>query len=410
MKRYIQFLFIILAGEAIFMLPFLLPRVFRPMMLESWGLTHQDIGFAFSLYGLSAMVSYLLGGPIADKFQPRLLISLSLFLTAMGGLVLYFTPGKLTLYFVYFYFGISTILFMWGAMIKASYQFSGQSSKATTMGFLDGGRGLSAAMMGWLLVKIASFHALGGASVDHYTITLERVLLTVIVFLILLSIFCFYILKDIPSAQTITWRRDLAKDIIKKPETWALSIIIIAAYTGFKSVDYFAVYLVDIYNYSAEQASEVTSHILWLRPIGAIGLGFVADFIFKRFNLSRFLFLFFILLLNSLSFLLLLNQLITPALAIIFLSSAALFSCGLRAIYFSVFDELKIRPVIVGTMVGVISLIGFLPDFYYGLLTGYLLDRNPGMFGYQLIFSFTAFSLVIGAIFSFFCYSRMKKT
>src|ERR1700733_12792887 len=106
--------FVVLAGEAIFMLPFMIPRLFRPLMLEAWGVTNTDFGTAFAAYGVLAMVSYLLGGPFADRYHPRILISISLIMTALGGLYLTHPPSANGLILIYGFFGVSTAFLMWG--------------------------------------------------------------------------------------------------------------------------------------------------------------------------------------------------------------------------------------------------------------------------------------------------------
>lgn len=47
---------LILAGEAIFILPFVLARVFRPTLLEVFEITNFELGMYFSAYGIVAMV------------------------------------------------------------------------------------------------------------------------------------------------------------------------------------------------------------------------------------------------------------------------------------------------------------------------------------------------------------------
>ena len=50
---------LILAGEAIFLLPFVLPRLFKPTMLEVWGITNLDFGLAFTCYGVVAILALM---------------------------------------------------------------------------------------------------------------------------------------------------------------------------------------------------------------------------------------------------------------------------------------------------------------------------------------------------------------
>lgn len=50
---------LIAAGEAVFLLPFVLARVFRPTFLDVFGVTNLQLGTAFSLYGISALRVFL---------------------------------------------------------------------------------------------------------------------------------------------------------------------------------------------------------------------------------------------------------------------------------------------------------------------------------------------------------------
>ena len=104
---------LILAGEAVFILPFVLARVFRATVLDVFNITNTEIGYCFSIYGLVALGSYLVGGPLADKFEPRKLMGIALVLTALGGLVYASNPSLLHLQILYGYWGFTTI-FLFG--------------------------------------------------------------------------------------------------------------------------------------------------------------------------------------------------------------------------------------------------------------------------------------------------------
>ncbi len=73
------FLFLlILAGESVFILPFVIARVFRPTVLDAFALDNFQLGICFSIYGIVALLSYLFGGPLADKYPPGKLIATAL--------------------------------------------------------------------------------------------------------------------------------------------------------------------------------------------------------------------------------------------------------------------------------------------------------------------------------------------
>ena len=94
-------LLLILAGESVFILPFVLARVFRPTVLDAFNLDNTQLGLCFSVYGIVAVLSYLFGGPLADKFAPRKLIAVALWMTALGGLVYARFPNYTTLKLLY---------------------------------------------------------------------------------------------------------------------------------------------------------------------------------------------------------------------------------------------------------------------------------------------------------------------
>ncbi|MDG1014359.1 MAG: MFS transporter, partial [Flavobacteriaceae bacterium] len=147
---------LILSGELIFLLPYVLARVFRPTFLEVFNLTNLKLGSLFSIYGIVAIVSYLNGGIISDKIQPKKLIAVSLFFTAFGGIILSTYPCYLVLQILWGYWGFTTVFLFWGAMIKATRVWGGSKNQGEAFGFLDGGRGLVAASMGTLGVVIFS--------------------------------------------------------------------------------------------------------------------------------------------------------------------------------------------------------------------------------------------------------------
>lgn len=395
MKRFIQILLVVVAGETIFMLPFLIPRLLRPLMLESWGLTNQDIGLAFSTYGLTSIVSYFLGGPLADRYSARKLVSLSLFLTAGGGMVLAFFPSRAMLIGVYGFFGVSTILLMWGALIKLAHLCGGNSTRASAMGILDGGRGLSAALMSAVLVYVLA--KISVTSDSLYTIYSMVSLSTFV-----LGVLVWFGLKGfVPSSENLNdqWTWDKARKLLGRKDIWLLSFIILCAYCGYKSIDNYSIYLVDVLNKSLPESSKLTSYLFWLRPVGAIAAGFTVDYFVSRYQLSRFTFLAGLLFFAGLSQILLsLNILENFNLIFFVIICSATLVYALRAVYFAVFDELNIPNYLIGTAVGIVSIVGFLPDLFFGALTGTLIDQYPGETGYTYVYLFTGFMLISGSM------------
>ena len=146
-KQVLILTLLILSGEFIYFLPYVLSRVFRPTFLDVFQLNNFQLGSLFSVYGIVALLSYIYGGVITDRYSPRKLMSSALFLTSLGGFVLASYPSYITLQILYGYWGFTSVFLFWGAMIKATRLWGGDSNQGKAFGLLDGGRGIVAASM-----------------------------------------------------------------------------------------------------------------------------------------------------------------------------------------------------------------------------------------------------------------------
>ena len=88
---------LITAGEMIFSLPFHTSRFFRPTFLDVFGFSNTNLGDVFAIYGITALLSYFPGGVIADRYSARKLVTLSLAMTAIGGLYMATFPSGVSM-------------------------------------------------------------------------------------------------------------------------------------------------------------------------------------------------------------------------------------------------------------------------------------------------------------------------
>ncbi len=145
---------LIIVVEAMFGLPFHIPRYFRATILEVFGLSNAQLGDLFAIYGITATLAYFPGGPLADRFPARKLMAVSLFATGVGGLYLSTIPGPFGMAVLYGYWGVTTILLFWAVLIRATRDWGGASEQGRAFGILDGGRGLVAAGLASLAVIV----------------------------------------------------------------------------------------------------------------------------------------------------------------------------------------------------------------------------------------------------------------
>jgi sugar phosphate permease len=374
---------LIIAGEAIFFLPFILPRVFRPTMLEFFQISNTELGWWFSIYGIVAMISYLLGGVLADRFPARNLMASALWLTSAGGFVMAFGPSGRAMAFLYGLWGFTTICLFWAAMIRATRSWGGSDFQGRAFGWLEGGRGSVAAFLATLAFFLFSVQG-----------NFRNIVLLTSVATLFSGVLVWIFVPGIPSEGSGSSFKESYKavlSLLKQPGTWLLSLIIISAYAGYKITDDFSLFAREVLGFSESNSAGVGAAALWLRALTAILAGYLAD----RYRKTGIIIACFALsavgalligtgLLGGLIPLLLLNLLLT-----------AVGIYGIRALYFAVLKEAGIPFALTGTAVGIVSFAGYTPEVFMGPWMGYLLDRSPGPDGHKHVFLLlTAFALL----------------
>ncbi len=373
-----------------FILPFVLARIFRPTFLTTFDVTNFELGLCFSGYGIVAFISYFFGGLLADKFKPNVLMAIALWLTALGGFYMTTVPNLFLLKILYGYWGFTTIFLFWAAMIKATRIWGGIDSQGKAFGFLDGGRGLVGALFGTLGVVIFSIFIPSGKELAAGAQSSEafiRVIFISSILVALVGVLTFFFLKlpdkDINNYQVKTITTANVKTVLRLPAVWLLMIIILCAYVGYKFTDVFSLYAREVMLYNEVDAAKTGTYLLYIRPIVGVLVGFLAD----RSKASIYLVAgFSVAIVGSLLFA---SDFIDPSMDIFFLFSVFLVALGVyaaRVLYFAVMQEGHIPLTLTGTAVGAISVVGYTPDIFAGPLMGYLLDHSPGRTGHQHVF------------------------
>jgi nitrate/nitrite transporter NarK len=380
---------LILAGEVIFSLPFHIPRFFRPTLLEAFELSNTQLGDIFALYGMVALLSYFPGGMIADHFPARSLMVLSLVATALGGVYLYTLPGHTGLYLVFAYWGVTTILLFWAALIKAARDWGGREAQGLAFGVLDGGRGLIASVLATMALYLLSDRI--GSAGDGSAAALQAVILFYTITILVGALLVWLVLPSGgPTAPAGRWT---ATPVVREPGVWLQAGVVVCAYCGFKSLDNYGVFAVQVLDMTQVEAAALNTYASYSRPVAAILAGLLAD----RWRGSGVVaILFFIA--AAAFFALSRDFMTTLSLAVIIANLMVTFVAvyALRGIYFSLIEESRVDSRVTGSAVGLISVLGFTPDIFFAAITGRIFDANPGVVGFQHYFLLMAVICVLG--------------
>jgi len=407
---------LVLAGEAVYTLPFHVARFFRPAVLDVFSLTPTQLGLAQGVYGIVAMLAYFPGGPLADRFPAHKLLAFSLWTTAAGGLYMATFPDYLGAILLWGFFGLTTILLFWAALIRATREWGGHDVQGRAYGLLEGGRGLLAAVLllaGDFLFKFAFPDGYAEASFTEREAVLRLIIYGYTAVTALCGVFVWFALSDgQPEGETALaeWHPDRERlrrhivRVLRMPAVWLQALIIVCAYVGYKGFDNYSLFAVRGYGLDEVEATHIVTIGAWMRPVAAVAAGLLAD----RYTASRMTVLAFVLLLCSDLYF----AIATPVPGVVWtLLGNTLVTCvaiySLRGLYYALLEEADVPPAVTGTAVGFVSVIGYTPDVFVNFIAGLLIDGAPGLAGFQHFFWFLAAFSSVGVLVSFLLMRRL---
>ena len=385
-RRYVQLGVLTLAGGAIYPLIYLRQN-FEVSILDSFGITISQLGQCYAMLGVIFVLTYLPSGWLADKVQPRWLVSFSLAATGLLGLWFSTFPSFDVLLVIFAGWGIATGLTFWAALIKGVAVLARHDEQGRFFGILDGGRGLVEAIVASIAVALFAYWL--NTSGQSVSTSLQNVIYLYVGFALALSPIVLFAMDDAnEEASPVAangpnkhlWA-DL-KSILSKQEIWLAAFCILCGYQLFWATYSFSGYMQNIYGMTAVAVGTITVAKLWTRPVGAIAAGFAGD----RFNREKVLagLMFAGSVALAALIVLPLDVGVGALLAVIML--IGFMTYAIRGIFWATLDSCGIPVRIKGLAIGVMSLIGYSPDIYLPLINGALLECYPGKLGYSIYF------------------------
>ena len=398
LQRVMFMVALIVAGEAVFGLPFHVARFFRPTVLQVFELSNTELGKVQAAYGVIAMLAYFPGGPLADRFSARRLLTASLLLTSLGGVYFATFPPYRALWVLFGFWGLTTILLFWAALIRATRQWGGQDEQGRAYGLLDGGRGLFAAILAasavFLFGAILPADPQTAAALDRVR-ALRAVIYSYTGATALAALLCW---RFVPESRSVVGPKRLSthvRTVIGMRAVWLQAVIVVCAYVAYKGVDNYALFAVQTYRMNEFEGARLAATSAWVRPLAAVGAGWLGD----RITSSRVTMLCFAILLASYAWFAWATpnpSLVWGLYTNVLISSVAIF--GLRGVYFALFQEASVPMDATGTAVGLVSVVGYTPDVFVNLAAGWFLDQSPGIEGYRHVFAFLGAFALLGLV------------
>jgi predicted MFS family arabinose efflux permease len=389
-KRYLSLFALGVTFSAMYNLPYI-KYIFYDALIEGMGVTNQQLGSLLSYYALACIITYIPGGWLADRYSPKKILSICSF--GNGLLCIYFAftlQSYTSAVIVWILAALTGSAAFWAAIMKAVRISAPSEEQGTTFGIFEALCGLSSTLGNFLLLFI--FGRFSSAAVGLKAAIIGMGVLSIIGGILILCLYETNIQDDFGSEKKKASMKDVIT-LLKKPGVYLSAIIVFCVYSIYSGQTYLTPYFSNVLGATVVfSGSLAIIRTYGLRLVGGpIGgkvgdkVGSVSKMIAVSAIVCIIFFAVFLTLPASASIVGILTAL-TFVLAIV--------NFMMKGTMFATIDEVGISPEVTGTAVGLISLIGYLPDAFMHTMFGKWLD-SYGNQGYQYIFIYLSVMCVI---------------
>ncbi|HZG10997.1 MAG TPA: MFS transporter [Kurthia gibsonii] len=392
-------LILIIAGEMIYTLPYF-RNYYYDVFLEAFNLTNTQMGSLGSAYGICCIISYILGGYVADRFKTKHLLSLSLILTGALGFTLLLYPPYPVLLVIYGAWGITSIMTFWVALIKAVRSLAASNEQGKAFGFFEGGRGLAKVIESALVLAMFAFVA--KKLTDSMALT--SVIIFYSVMCISLGLIILFIYREPVSdaavesgeaADQTKFKWPVLFKILKMPTTWLAAILILTSYSMINSFYYITPYATAAFGASTVIAAALGYFSQYCRPIGSFSSGIIGD----RIGISNMVIIGYCVLAAGLVALILLPG--KPSLILlllIFIAVIYISMYALQATHFAILVEGDYPVETTGAVAMPLMIVGYSGEVFMPIVAGACLDHFGGIEGYKVLFGILLGLTILGLL------------
>ena len=252
---------------------------FYNQFLEAYHLTDGQMGTLMTFFGMTAMPGYLFGGWLADKFNPKKMVVLSCFSTALVSVAVAFTSNFTVLIILYFCYGITGITMNWGAYLKLVRMMGEDDEQGRLFASSDIAYSLFTLFLTYCVLA-ATMTLLDNTSMGFKGALFIYAALTVIIGIginILIPSKSKEELGKIDSSEDRINFKLLGK-VITTPFTWYLGLFTLGYFIFRSTITYINPYLTDVYGVSIAFATAFAATVrlgmlMIMSPVG----GYIRD-------------------------------------------------------------------------------------------------------------------------------------
>lgn len=402
-QKYLTLIMLSLGGGLIYKVAYLREVFYEPLRM-ALNVTNEQVGALSVMYGTVAMFCYIPGGILADKVKVKYLLVFSFISTGLLTLWYSTIPSYNTIKLIMVLMAITTCLTFWTAFLKGVRALGKDSEQGKMYGLCEGLRAIFGLVTSFIVLAIIenSVTAIGG---------LKGTLIFYGVIYIVVGVVALFVMPNETSDDEGSDDEFKFSDVIKvlkNPGVWLTSLVVFSVYNLYTLMSYTTPYMENVWMVP----TAVVGGVGIIRQYG-IGIlaspiaGVIAD---KTGSPTKSLtFCVSVTGLSVVGFLVL-PPTLTYWIPVILTVALGFMVFALRGLQYAVMPEAKISLSITGTAVGIISILGYLPDIYIYTQVGRWLDIYSPEKAYNMIFTYMVIMAVVGFLASLGILYLYKKT
>ncbi|ASV56650.1 Inner membrane protein YqcE [Lelliottia jeotgali] len=408
-RRWTTLAIISFSGGVSFDLAYL-RYIYQIPMAKFMGFSNTEIGLIMSTFGITAIILYAPSGVIADKFSHRKMITSAMIITGLLGFIMATYPPLWVMLLIQVAFAVTTILMLWSVSIKAASMLGDSSEQGKIMGWMEGLRGV-----GVMSLAVFTMWAFSRFEPDDAN-SLKTVILIYSVVYILLGILCWFFVTDGTrqngpgvTADKKAFQLSDIFAVLRISTTWYCSLIIFGVYTIYAILSYSTNYLTEMYGMTLVAASYmgIVINKIFRAFCGPLG-GIITTYSRVKSPTRVIQILSVVSALTLLALLATNNHPQSVAVGIGLILLLAFTCYASRGLYFACPGEARTPTFIMGTTVGICSVVGFLPDVFVYPIVGHWQDTLPAAEAYRNMWMMGLGAVCMVILFTFLLFRKIK--
>lgn len=387
---------LILAGGTVFKLSSIKDIFYVPMQ-ESWGLTNAQIGLGLTCYAVVQTVTYLAAPYICDRFSKKYLLPIGLVGVGLCGLYLSTLPPLGGFLLTFGALALFSECIFWPALLKAVSLLGNERQQGRLFGYLEAGRGVVDVVIAF--GALAVFQLFGeGRSGMQAGILFYAGAAIVVGAVTYLAVGDEDQIRATDGASANSAVLSGIRHVVRDPATWMAGMVIFFVYATYAGLTYFIPFLREIYGMPVFLVGVYgIVNQYGLKMIGGPIGGNLADKVVRSplryLCLSSAVAAVFI---TAFAFVPHRSLGIYVGMTMTLLFGAIIFTQ--RAVFFAPIGEIGVPRQFSGAAMAVGCLVGYAPSLFSFYLYGSLLDHNPGIAGFRMVFLLMGVFSILGCL------------